>query len=104
MFFSNVSIALCCGDRGMPQELLNYRPSTGEWFVLTSETFGVYAFPFGASGDVPAPGDYDGDGKTDAAVFRPANGTWFIPGSTSGISVAFWGSAEDKPVPAVFIP
>jgi hypothetical protein len=81
-----------------------FRPSTGEWFVLTSETFGVYAFPFGTSGDLPAPGDYDGDGKTDPAVFRPSAGTWFILGSTSGVTVAFWGSAEDKPIPAAFIP
>jgi dipeptidyl aminopeptidase/acylaminoacyl peptidase/photosystem II stability/assembly factor-like uncharacterized protein len=81
-----------------------YRPSTGEWYILTSETFGVYAFPFGAAGDIAAPGDYDGDGKTDAAVFRPSSGAWFILGSTSGVTVTFWGSAGDKPVPSAFIP
>ena len=30
---------------------------------------------FGVSADVPSPGDYDGDGKTDFAIFRPSSGT-----------------------------
>ncbi|MBK6751266.1 MAG: VCBS repeat-containing protein [Acidobacteria bacterium] len=55
-----------------------WRPATGEWFVLRSEDFSFYAFPFGASGDVPVPGDYDGDGKADASVFRESSLTWFI--------------------------
>ena len=31
-----------------------------------------YSFPFGANGDVPVSGDFDADGKDDAAVFRPS--------------------------------
>ena len=37
------------------------------------------AFPrLGPAGDIPVPGDYDGDGTTDIAIFRPTDGVWFI--------------------------
>ncbi|WP_410503762.1 FG-GAP repeat domain-containing protein [Leptolyngbya sp. 7M] len=80
-----------------------WRPSNGNWFVLRSEDFSFFGFPFGANGDIPAPGDYDGDGKFDATVFRPSTGTWFIQRSTSGTEIVNFGSAGDKPVPAAFV-
>ena len=32
----------------------------------------------GPAATSPCPGDYDGDGRADIAVFRPRHGTWFI--------------------------
>jgi hypothetical protein len=73
-----------------------FRPQSGEWFVLRSEDLSYYSFPFGQNSDVPVAGDYDGDGKADAAVFR--NGTWFINGSSAGVSIQQYGASGDKPV------
>ena len=48
-----------------------------EWFIIDSSTWTVRA-SCGAPGRLPVPGDYDGDGRTDIAVWRrlrPASGT-----------------------------
>ena len=54
---------------GTSENFLNLPGPTG---LSTSFNF------WGGIGDIPAPGDYDGDGKTDIAVFRPSTGVWFF--------------------------
>jgi hypothetical protein len=48
-------------------------------------------------------GDFDGDGRSDATVFRPASGRWYVLRSSTGYSSYSeyqWGTSSDIPVPA----
>jgi len=93
------------GDRRA--DIAVYRPSTGQWFILTSSTNYTYSaaliYGWGLKGDMPLPADFDGDGRAELTVFRPSSGYWFILKSntnyTSAVSYA-WGSTGDIPVPA----
>ncbi|MDH3494409.1 MAG: FG-GAP-like repeat-containing protein [Acidobacteriota bacterium] len=59
--------------------------------------------PWGTTGDRPVRGDFDGDGKSDLAVFRPADGNWFIRQSSNGqLRVDRWGIASDTIVSGDF--
>src|SRR6185312_7899255 len=59
----------------------------------------LVSYQFGANGDIPVPGNYDGDRKTDMALFRTWNSTWYVLPSTTGqwIAEAF-GTQGDFPV------
>jgi hypothetical protein len=49
--------------------------------------------------DTPVPGDYDGDGKADAGIWRGNTGVWIIPkSSTNNTSYIFavWGALGDQ--------
>lgn len=76
---------------------------TLNWHIIDSGTNHSFSTIWGIVGDKAVPADYDGDGKTDIAVFRPSNGTWYIRRSkTNDIQAVIWGLGTDLPVPADF--
>jgi len=70
--------------------------AVGGWIlhILKSSDGGVIQTQWGSSAldDVLVPGDYDGDGKADIAVWRPGDGFWHIINSKDGsITSQRWG-------------
>lgn len=71
------------------QSLYYYIPSSAvtPFFVV---------IPWGTSEDGAVRGDYDGDGKLDAAVYRPSNGVWYVLNSSNNQpTYTQWGIATD---------
>jgi hypothetical protein len=75
----------------------------GVWFILQSSNNAVRTVRFGMPTDKPVQADYDGDGKTDLAVFRPSTGVWYLQKSTEGFFAQSFGASGDTPVPSAFV-
>ncbi len=76
------------------QSYFFYRPSSQPGVDFRS-------IAWGGTGDKPLVGDFDGDGKLDAAVFRPSNAVWYILKSLNNQVVQLqFGLSTDIPVPA----
>jgi hypothetical protein len=76
-------------------------PSNPSFWYYNLATSTTSAACFGSSGDKPAVGDFDGDGKTDISIYRSSNNTWWRLNSSNAatISVTF-GSSGDIPTVA----
>lgn len=88
-----------------PADLAIWRPSTGQWWTMAGTGTRQMTVSWGVSGDIPAIGDYDGDGKTDFCVFRPQEGLWYLINSGTGdssTSVISFGGDGDLPAQADF--
>ena len=73
--------------------------SSGNWFYDGSTSGFGYHLAFGGPNFTPVPGDYDGDGITDTAVYDTTNGNWFIAQTTAGFIVhPSFGGVEYVPV------
>jgi len=71
------------------------------WQILQSSDGATKQVQFGLATDITVPADYDGDRKTDIAVFRPSNGTWYLQQSKDGFAAYVFGLPDDVPVTAL---
>lgn len=94
-------------DGNITPDLITWNPNNGNWLSKNavwsdtdSESARSFQWGLGSLGDVPAPGDYDGDGKTDYAVYRKSTGVWYVLNSfdSSWYTIRF-GLEEDIPIP-----
>lgn len=86
-------------DRDGESDISLFRPSTGDWYVLGSSSGAVTGLHWGNSTDELASADYDGDLKTDYAVWRGGSiGAFYILNSSdNSVTVAPFGQTGDDP-------
>jgi hypothetical protein len=92
-------------------DLAVWNKNDGKWYIVKLNNDGTlgnaiaYGVKWGDSSMTPVPGDYDGDGKYDLALFKPSTGEWYIAklksDRTLGAALAFgvkWGDSSMTPV------
>jgi hypothetical protein len=68
-------------------------------YNVTNGTIGFPQFQIFILDDEPISNDFDRDGRTDIAVFRPSSGTWHVLFSSNNfLSSSQFGASEDIPV------
>lgn len=96
----NLPVPMTRFDMSPAANIAVFRPIgswNSQWWVWGGQ---MPITDWGRAGDVPVPADYDGDGLTDLAVWRPGDGTWWVIKSGSNQwSTQQWGTAGDIPLP-----
>jgi hypothetical protein len=72
------------------------------WFTTAGKPGSWYPDGVGTAGDVPVPGDYDGDGRDNLAIWRPSEGKFHINMPDNNHVYPSWGVAGDVPVSGDF--
>ena len=73
----------------------------GTWYWRASRDNSFHGARFGAGGptvppDFPTPGDFDGDGRSDLAIWRRIPREFHVAGSAAGYSVFNFGLSTDR--------
>lgn len=85
-----------------------YRPGAtpnapSYWHLLHSSNNTYLGVQFGSGEDKIVPADFNGDLKTDIAIWRPSTGIWYTSLNPAINYGAFqWGAAGDIPLPGDF--
>jgi Matrixin len=78
-----------------------YRPSASTFYLHDTQRFIDQIVPYGAPGDIPLTGDWDGNGTATIGLYRPATSTFYLRNNnTSGfpdISITY-GASGDMPI------
>ncbi len=78
----------------------NWSSKNAKWHTDIDPNTRVFNWGAGTFGDAPAPGDFDGDGKTDYSVYRNSTGVWYVFRSSDSTWTAFsFGLTGDIAVP-----
>jgi photosystem II stability/assembly factor-like uncharacterized protein len=87
-------------NQGMPPAIVTELVAQSNGLIQAA-TYGRGAFQINPNPGQTPPFDFDGDGKTDIGIFRPAPAEWWYRQSSNGSTVAAqFGNSADKITPA----
>jgi glucose/arabinose dehydrogenase len=77
---------------------LEFGPDGALYYTTYAGGGEVRRITFAGPGDEAGPpADFDGDGESDVAVFRPSTANWYVNRSTGGTAAVNWGINGDVP-------
>ena len=91
-------------DSDSKDEYTTYRPSEGNWYVLSSAATLGLSYQWGLPGDYPAAGKFRSSSIGEFGVWRPTDGVWYLRFNSSPLvydtAAAYqWGLPGDSPQP-----